>query len=162
MRIYWFGDYKFLFSFYLCIISFIYCLYLLFGYQGCHQGNVLLYSAPSSLPILFRCFLQLWCIICPPNVRGKSSFVGIFHVPYWIIGQNMRICKKVIHVKYFQTIFILYIYLLDFIYHIQFSLVIVKLICNIVSWRVLNKVFDTKYTCIIKKSPFITFERCEW
>ena len=73
---------RFLFSFYLCIIPFIYCLYLLFGYQGCHQGNVLLYSAPSSLPILFRCFLQLLCIICPPNVRGKSSFVGIFHVPY--------------------------------------------------------------------------------
>ena len=121
VRIYWNGDYKFLFSFYLCIISFIYCLYLLFGYQGCHQGNVLLYSAPSSLPILFRCFLQLLCIICPPNVRGKSSFVGIFHVPYWIIGQNMRICKKVIHVKYFQTICILYIYLLDVIYHIQFS-----------------------------------------
>ena len=119
MRIYWFGDYKFLFSFYLCIISFIYCLYLLFGYQGCHQGNVLLYSAPSSLPILFRCFLQLLCIICPPNVRGKSSFVGIFHVPYWIIGQNMRICKKVIHVKYFQTICILYIYFLDIIYHIS-------------------------------------------
>ena len=64
-----------------------------FSNQGCcHQGNLCIHTIFDLYILTY--YLQILCIICPPNVSEDSSFVGIFCLRYWIIGHNIHICTK--------------------------------------------------------------------